>query len=212
MDSIPKTVGELITVNNSLWRAATRCQFLDEIKQGTLPSKAFAIWLVQDYHFASNLLTAQSLMLSCAPRADQALLIGGLVALENELAWFEANAKARDLDLAQPLPPTCRAYSDFLLALPRQSYVTQITSLWAIERAYLDGWMTTLPCHSKYSEFAERWTKPAFHNYVNGLEAAANTSLEHSSDAQRENAHDYFRWVARYERDFWRMAYAGPSD
>ena len=205
----PQTVEALITANENLWHDATHHPFLNQIQRGTLASEAFATWLVQDYHFASHLLASQSLMLSHAPRTDQALLIGGLVALESELTWFETNAKARNLDLTQPLLPTCRAYVDFLLALPRQPYVTQITSLWAAERAYLDGWTTTLPCHATYREFSERWTTPAFHEYVGGLEAAANRALADASDNQRETTQAYFRWMAIYERDFWQMAFAG---
>ncbi|MCZ6676422.1 MAG: TenA family transcriptional regulator [Candidatus Poribacteria bacterium] len=206
---IPRTPSGLIEANNSLWHDATHHPFLEEIQGGRLSQGAFSTWLVQDYHFARQLLISQSLILSNALRSDYEVLIGGLVALESELAWFEENAEQFDLNLAQPLTATCRAYVDFLLALPHQPYVVQITSLWALERAYLDGWMTALPCEPRYQKFVEHWTTPAFHDYVGNLEAAVNTALEAASDAQRHVAQDYFRWVARYERDFWQMAFAG---
>ncbi len=203
----PQNTSELIQTNAALWWAATHHPFLNEIQKGTLAQGAFSTWLVQDYHFAGKLLAAQSLILSNAPRADQEVLIGGLVALESELRWFEENGKRLNLDLTRQLMSTCRAYGDFLLALPYEAYTVQITSLWALERAYLDAWATALPCEPKYREFVEHWTVPEFHDYVSNLEAAANRALSKVSAEERVAVQESFHWVARYERDFWEMAF-----
>jgi thiaminase len=41
--------------------------------------------------------------------------------------------------------------------------------------------------------------------WVDSLEVAANRVLARGGEAEREA----FRWILRYERDFWQMAYGG---
>jgi thiaminase/transcriptional activator TenA len=77
--------------------------------------------------------------------------------------------------------------------------------LWALERAYLEAWRTALPGASAYREYVEHWTNETYAAWVDSLEAAANRVLADAGEPER----DAFRWVARYERDFWQMAYTG---
>jgi thiaminase/transcriptional activator TenA len=205
----PKTAEQLILDHADLWHNATHHQFLNEVRDGTLPELAFTTWLGQDYHFASTLLDAQGIILSYAPRSDQGLLIGGLFALDSELSWFEANAVVYNIDLAKPVLPTCQAYNDLLLGLQYKPYVVQITCIWALERAYFDSWSTALPGAPKYKEFIDRWTTPEFKDYVDGLEDAVNVALAAASTEERALAEVYFLWIVRYEKNFWDMALSG---
>lgn len=205
----PKTAAGLITKHADAWYAATHHPFLDKVKDGTLPFEVFTTWLGQDYHFASTLLDSQCLILMCSPRADQNLLIGGLFALDSELSWFEANADIYGIDLTQAVLPACRTYKDFLMALQYKPYVVQVTCIWALEKAYYDGWGTALPGAPQYREFVERWTTDAFKDYVDSLENAVDTALAAASKEDRALAEVYFLWIARYEKDFWDMALSG---
>ena len=195
---------ELIQAEAGLWRAATHHAFLDEVRDGTLAPAAFARWLAQDYHFAVALTRTEARALACAPREDLELLVGGIQAMVAELDWFERKASERAIDLDAPLHPTARAYIDYLRALADEPYSVQLTALWALERAYLEGWRTARPGAPAFREFVERWTSDAFATYVDALEAAANRAIGQGGDTEREA----FRWVARYEKDFWEMAYA----
>jgi thiaminase len=47
----------------------------------------------------------------------------------------------------------------------------------------------------------------AYAAWLDDLEAAANRVLAAGGEAERRA----FRWIARYERDFWQMAYAGDD-
>lgn len=204
----PRTAAELISRNAEAWYAATHHPFLEKVKDGTLPFEAFTTWLGQDYHFAGSLLDSQCLILLYSPRPDQSLLIGGLYALEDELSWFEANAATYGIDLTRPVLPTCRTYKDFLLALQYKPYVVQITCLWALEKAYFDGWTTALPGAPQYKIFVDRWTTPEFYDYVVALEHSVDNALSAASQEDRAEAEVYFLWIARYEKDFWDMALA----
>jgi len=118
---------ELLRAHARLWHAATRHPFLDGVRDGSLPRQAFETWLVQDYLFVGKALAAQAVLVSQAPRADQALLVGGLAALVTELDWFEGHLRARGLDPATPMQPTNRAYCDFLHVMARAPYPVALT-------------------------------------------------------------------------------------
>ncbi len=197
------TTQELIQADARLWRAATHHAFLDEVRDGTLAPAAFARWLAQDYHFGVALTRTEARILACAPREDLELLAGGVQVMVAELDWFERKASEREVDLNVSLHRTARAYIDYLHGLTYEPYSVQLTALWALERAYLEGWRTALPGAPAFREFVEHWTNDAYAAYVDALEAGANRVLAMDANAEREA----FRWVARYEQAFWQMAY-----
>lgn len=190
-----------------VWRGATHHPFLDGAREGGLPGGTFETWLVQDYLFVSDLLVFQSRLLARAPRPAQGVIAGGLVALVDELGWFEERARSLGLELGASRHPTTVAYRDFLSDLEGSPYPVAITALWAMERAYLEAWRTAMPGHPDYREFVEHWTTPEFAGYVAGLEEAADAALDGISDDERVEA--AFLGVAQVERDFWRMAFSG---
>lgn len=197
------TVQELIESEAELWHAATHHSFLDGVRDGTLAEEAFSHWLAQDYQFALALTRAEGRYLAHAPREDLEILAQGIGAMVQELRWFERKAGERGVNLAAPLSPAARAYVGYLQAVSYEPHGVQVTALWALERAYLEGWRTALPGAPAYQEFVEHWTNDAYVAWVGALEMAVNRLLAGGGEAER----DAFRWVARYERDFWQMAY-----
>jgi thiaminase/transcriptional activator TenA len=193
-------VAELLERHPAAWRRATRHPFLDAVADGTLAPAAFDAWLVQDARFVADLLRFQARLLARAPRAAQAVLATGAVALVAELGWFEEQAVARGLDLGAPALAATAAYAALLHRLDAADVPTALTALWTIERTYLDAWSAALPGAPGYREFVEHWTAPGFAGYVAGLEAAA--------DAASGGADPAFLEVVAAETAFWDMAVA----
>ncbi|MCZ2822915.1 MULTISPECIES: TenA family transcriptional regulator [unclassified Modestobacter] len=191
-------VAELLRRHPESWRAATAHPFLIAVRDGSLPAGAFDTWLVQDARFVADLLRFQARLLARAPRAAQAVLAGGLVALVEELAWFEEQAATRGLDLSAPALPATAAYAELLDRLDAAEVPVALTALWTIERTYLDAWTTALPGAPAYRQFVEHWTVPGFAGYVAGLETAA--------DAVGGGQDDVFTEVVAAEVAFWDMA------
>ena len=164
-----------------LWTAATRSPFLDGMSDGTLPTAALDVWLAQDALFVADLLTFQARLLARAPRKDQPLLAGGIVALVEELAWFDRLAARRSLRSAPTPLPVTLAYRHLLTRLDRAPYADALAALWVIERVYLDAWTSARSAAPTYRELVGHWTAPAFATYVAGLEqllsAPADTGL-----------------------------------
>src|SRR5260221_1191924 len=154
------SVAELLRRHADRWAEATQHPFLRAVCDGTLPRHAFTTWLAQDYAFVGDLLVFQAQLLARASRPTQALLIGGLRALEAELTWFEEHAQRAGLDLTAPRHQTTEAYRRLLERLDQQPYPVAVMALWAVERAYLDGWQFAAPGAGEYREVVEHWTVP----------------------------------------------------
>ena len=120
---------DLLESNPVVWQEATRHPFLEAVREGSFPAGAFEAWLAQDYLFVGDALVFQALLLAHAPRPAQAVLAGGLVAIEAELGWFEEQAKRLGLALDTPRHPTTAAYRDLLTGLSREPYPAAITAL-----------------------------------------------------------------------------------
>jgi formylaminopyrimidine deformylase / aminopyrimidine aminohydrolase len=203
------TADALLTRHAAAWQAATVHPFLACVRDGSVPADSFDRWLAQDYLFAQALVRAQSRITAGAPLADVGLLAGGVVAIVGELSWFEEMAARRGLALDAPMHPANRAYCDFLLALTYSAYPAQITTIWALERAYLESWEVARPGARPYREFVERWTTDEFRSYVGDLQAAVDRQLEASVGEPAREAEETFVWVTHYERGFWDMAMSG---
>jgi thiaminase/transcriptional activator TenA len=199
---------DLLERNPMVWQEATRHPFLEAVSEGSFPVGAFEAWLAQDYLFVGDALVFQARLPAPAPRPAQAVLAGGLVAIEAELGWFEEQAERLGLTLDAPRHPTTGVYRDLLVGLEGEPYPAAITALWAIERAYLEAWRGAAPGHLEYRQFVEHWTTPEFAGYVTGLEKAADDALRDSGEQERERAEAAFLEVARLERDFWEMAWS----
>ncbi len=198
---------DLLRSHAAIWRTATHHQFLDAVRDGTLPPDTFATWLVQDYHFVFHEIACLARLLARAPRYAQNILVRGLAALEAEATWFETHARRRHISLDVPLAPATAAYRDFFVSLDSQPFPVALTAIWAVERAYLEAWMGVAPGHEHYRTYVEHWANVEFEQFVSDLEQVAATTLaESNADEATEQA---FLQVAQLERAFWDMAWSG---
>ena len=190
----------LIQNAGRLWKQATTSSFLDALASGDLPAEAFQRWLAQDYLFAKELMVFQAMVVAKVPRDCHKPLLAGLEALDSELDWFEAHAQRLQLNLNVPPHPACRRYTDFLLRCAyEQPYPVLLAMLFGVEVSYLAAWSAHEPA-GPYAEFIERWSSPAFADYVVALRGLAERY-------PHEAAQEYFNHVLQQERDFWQMSW-----
>ena len=196
------TQSTLIKKAGNLWRQATTAPFLNAIADGTLPREALNRWMVQDYHFADALTSFQAVTLAKTPRRFREPLLGGLVAMDMEMDWFERQASRRRLELEAPLHPVCRHYCDFLLRVAySEPYQVALAVLFGVEASYLAAWSRLKPA-GRYKEFIDRWSNKRFIAYVNSLWMLAEENPHKTN--QR-----HFNLVLEHECEFWRMAWEG---
>lgn len=190
------------------WRAATVHPFLQQCQTGEILTNQFNTWLVQDYWFVIDFTRMLARVIAIAPPSHLDVLLGGMVALKDELLWFQAKALERQLVLDVPQQPACLNYCTYMKQLADTPYAVQATALWAIELAYNQGWQLPGTMTPPYDEFADRWGNPAFTAYVAQLEHQANDSLADAPDLLRQQAEQTFLDIADFEREFWQMAYS----
>ncbi|MGD1953262.1 MAG: TenA family transcriptional regulator [Leptolyngbyaceae cyanobacterium] len=206
---MPLTCQQLLSQHPTEWQAATVHPFLAQCQQGTIQPPQFNIWLVQDYHFVIEFTRLAANLIQTAPVHHIDTLLSGIVALKDELSWFQAKAAERQLTLDQPLQPTCQTYRQFMTGLAQQPYAVKAIGFWAIELAYNQGWQIHSPMPEPYTEFADRWGNTAFTSYVQLLAQQADSSLQTVDEMVQAEAKAVFLKVASLEKDFWQMAYEG---
>lgn len=184
------------------WTDATSAAFLDAIADGTLPREAFDRWLLQDRLFVRGLTSFAAILAARAPRDAQRVVLGGLAVLNDELDWFDRHGQERGLELDVPPHPVCHRYVDYLLAAAYTKPVgTLLAVFFGVEASYCHAW-GRLARGGPYDEFLERWTTPAFVDYVDLLMELADRHVE-------EGQQEEFDRVLALERDFWRMTVEG---
>jgi len=199
----------LLATHADAWEKATVHPFLQQCQQGSIAPQQFNTWLVQDYLFVLAFTRMAGRLLSIAPDSHLDTLLGGMIALKDELLWFQAKAAERGLDLNTDRQPTCQTYCEFMVAVAEQPYAVQATTFWAIELAYNQGWQRHSPMPAPYNEFADRWGNPGFTEYVNQLAQQADSALATADQATASETTIAFLKEAELEKDFWQMAFTG---
>ncbi len=206
------TCDRLLSKHSEAWQAATVHPFLQQCQEGTIAAEQFNTWLVQDYLFVNEFTRLAARLIAIAPADHLDTLLGGMVAIKDELLWFRAKAVERDLALGAAMQPTCRTYCQVMRSLSTRSYAIQATAFWAIELAYNQGWQDHSPMPAPYAEFADRWGNAGFTDYVKVLEQQADSALAAASELEQQEAESIFLDTARLEKDFWQMAFtASPA-
>ncbi|MEM8503975.1 MAG: TenA family transcriptional regulator [Cyanobacteria bacterium P01_D01_bin.1] len=205
------TCAALLSNHPQAWQSATVHPFLQNCQQGTIAPDQFNTWLIQDYLFVTEFTRLAAQLLSAAPVAHFDTLLSGLVAIKDELLWFQAKAAERSLLLSTTPQPTCQTYQAFMRSQFTQPYAVQATTFWAIELAYNQGWQIHSPMPEPYTEFANRWGNPGFTDYVKLLEQQANSALATASPTEQQQAEQAFLKVALLEKNFWQMAFSAEG-
>jgi thiaminase/transcriptional activator TenA len=94
-----------------------------------------------------------------------------------------------------------------MYSLADMPYPVLATALWAIELAYNQGWQLPGVMPEPYTEFADRWGNRGFTEYVKFLEQQADQVLQRASVTVQQQAEEAFLRVAKFEKDFWQMAF-----
>ncbi|MFQ5936359.1 MAG: TenA family transcriptional regulator [Acidiferrobacterales bacterium] len=206
------TCQQLLTTHESDWAKATRHVFLDDCQAGTIKTRQFNTWLVQDYLFVTEFTRMVAGVLVCAPIKHFDVTLAGLAALKDELSWFHTKADERQLDLNAPPQETCERYCRFMAELAADPYAVQAVALWAIEAAYNQAWQLASPMAKPYDEFADRWGNPNFTAYVAQLARQADEALGDSTDAEQAQAEAVFTDITKLEQSFWDMAFTADRE
>lgn len=214
-------IAKWVKKHASLYEAATRHPFIESIRNGTVDISSFRRWLGQDYIFVRAFVpfVASVLVKACNETddsSDMEVILGGLAALNDELAWFKKEASKWGITLSDTVPLAANIrYCSFLKSLMSSEveYTVAVTAFWAIEAVYQDSFAYCLEEDSKtpeeLKETCERWGNEEFGEWCCSLEEIVNRRLQKAPDEVVKKAEAVFLRVLELEVEFWDMSRVG---
>ncbi|MCC9307952.1 thiaminase II [Kitasatospora sp. RB6PN24] len=214
------------TLTEQLWAAVEPVYaeildhpFLAGLTDGTLPRPAFRHFVVQDSHYLRDYARALAVCAAKAPgeaevRAFADDAIGALAAEQGMHAEFlTAFGESAEQAAAEPVLPTTRAYTSYLLAT-------------VYGGSFAEAVAAVLPCYWVYARVGEhllvrsspdplyaRWIATygdeAFQSVVRRVLALTDRLGEQLSEAERGRVFEHFTTTTRYEWMFWDAAWRG---
>ncbi|MGW4644019.1 thiaminase II [Sphaerisporangium sp. NPDC004334] len=191
--------------------------FIRGLVDGTLPRAAFRHFVVQDSHYLRDYARALALCAARAPREEDVRAFAsdavGAIAAEQEMhtAFMADLGGSAEQAAGQPVGPTTRAYTSYLLAT-------------VYGGSFLDGLAAVLPCYWIYARVGEalleesspdplyrRWIAAygdeTFQSVVRRVVSLADHAGAEATGGQRARALEHFVTTSRYEWMFWDAAW-----
>ncbi|KAL2464223.1 Bifunctional TENA-E protein [Forsythia ovata] len=201
-----------------IYTGATRHPFILDIRDGSIDLSSFKRWLAQDYIFVRAFVPfVASILLKAWKESDDSsdmdLILSGMAALNDEIAWFKSEASKWGVALHSVVPHKANLdYCRFLESLmsPDIEYTVAITAFWAIEAVYQESFAHCLEDGSRtpeeLKETCQRWGNTGFGQYCRSLRNIANRHLEKASDHMLSKAEVILIRVLEHEVEFWNMS------
>ncbi|CAA3012118.1 probable bifunctional TENA-E protein [Olea europaea var. sylvestris] len=207
-----------IKKHSLLYTGATRHPFILNIRDGSIDISSFKRWLAQDYIFVRAFVPfIASILVKAWKESDVSsdidLILSGMAALNDEIAWFKKEALKWGVALNSVVPHKANVdYCRFLESLmnPDVEYTLAITAFWAIETVYQESFAHCLEDGSKtpeeLKETCQRWGNEGFGQYCSSLQNITNRRLEKASDDMFSKAEVILIRVLEHEVEFWNMS------
>jgi thiaminase/transcriptional activator TenA len=201
-----------------VWAAQHAHPFVRGIGDGTLPVDRFAFWVRQDYLFLVEFARLFALGAARAPDLDTMGRMAGLLhatlATEMDLhrgyaAEFGITAEALG---AEPMAPTTRAYTDFLLRTATLGeYVELVAALlpcmWGFNEVGLALAARGRPADPRYAKWVDMYASPEFGELAAWCRRLLDRLGAGLPAEARGRAEAAFLASSRYELAFWEMAW-----
>ncbi|MFJ1753646.1 thiaminase II [Kitasatospora sp. NPDC088134] len=215
-----KLTEELWAAAEPVYRQILDHPFLTGLADGTLPRAAFRHFVVQDSHYLRDYARALAVCAAKAPTDDQVLAFAndavGAIAAERQMhaEFMSALGDGPGVD-AEPVLPTTRAYTSYLLATVYGGSFAE--ALGAVLPCY---WIYArvgeeLARHSSpeplYAQWIAAYGGEEFQQVVRRVLALTDRLGEELSSTERARVLAHFTTTSRYEWMFWDAAWRGET-
>ena len=195
------------------WSQAVRHRFVTELRDGTIPDRVMAGYLIQDHRFLDSFLTLLGAALASADSFEARLRFGRFIGMVcgEENTYFLRAFEALGVTATQraELPdtkPTAGFKAIMHEAAGTRSYAAALSVLVVAEWLYLD-WASQarppLPTNFVHAEWITLHDNPGFRDFVAFLRA----ELDRVGPASEAASRDFFLRAVALERAFFDAAY-----
>ncbi|MFI6847164.1 thiaminase II [Kitasatospora sp. NBC_00085] len=195
--------------------------FIGGLTDGTLPREAFRHFVVQDSHYLRDYARALAVCAAKAPgeedvRAFADDAVGALAAEQGMHADFmTAFGGSAEAAAAEPVLPTTRAYTSYLLATVyggsfAEAVGAVLPCYWIYARVGGELLAKGSP-DPLYAKWIATYGDEAFQSVVRRVLALTDRLGEEISPAERRRVVEHFTTTSRYEWMFWDAAWRGET-
>ena len=201
-----------------IWHAQLEHPFVRGIGDGTLPLDRFAHWVRQDYRFLVEYCRLFGLAAARAPDLDTLVRFADLLQATARTEMDLHRAFAREFGIGEadlerePMAPTTRAYTDFLLRVAATGDFAELTAallpcMWGFAEIGQALRARGLPADPRYAKWIEAYADPEFARLAEWCRSLVDRLAEGASSTQEARLLDAFLTSSRYEYLFWEMAW-----
>ena len=205
-----------------IWDAQLSHPFVKGLGDGSLAIEKFKRWVLQDYLYLKEFARVFAWAVTKADELDSMGWHAAVLnlTLNTEMSLHRAYAErfgisAAELE-AQPMWPTTRAYTDFLV---RVSADGDMADLLAALLPCACGYVYVAkhlaqgkpPKDQRYADWIEQYASEEFEQAAEWLKAELNRVAEGISSKKKRRLEELFLLSSRYEWMFWEMCWNGET-
>lgn len=213
---------ELHAAARPLWEAQLEHPFVRGIGAGDLDPDLFRRWVLQDYLYLKEFARVFAWAAAKADRLDSMSWYAAVLdlTLNTEMDLHRAYAARfgippEDLE-AEPMWPTTRAYTDFLVRTAADGDMAELVAAllpcawgyaWLGERLAAAG----PPDDPRYAAWVEQYAAEEFQAAAAWLKAEMDRLAAGATADRKRRLTELFVLSSRYELQFWEMCWSGES-
>jgi thiaminase/transcriptional activator TenA len=213
---------ELHAAALSVWEAQLEHPFVKGIGDGSLEEDRFGRWVVQDYRYLKDFARIFAWAVAKSDRLEEmgwyAMVLNLTLNTEMELhrKYAERFGIAAGQLESEPMWPTTRAYTDFLVRTAADGDMADLVAAllpcaWGYVFVGKKLAEAEPPGDQRYADWIEQYASPEFEQAAEWLKAEMNRLAKGASEEKRARLTELFVISSRYEWRFWEMCWTGEE-
>jgi thiaminase/transcriptional activator TenA len=201
-----------------IWRAQLDHPFVRGIGDGTLDLERFKHWVRQDYLFLVEYCRLFGLAAARAPDLPTLTRFADLLQATARTEMDLHRAYAREFGIGEaelerePMAPTTRAYTDFLLRVAATGDFAELAAallpcMWGFAEIGQALRARGLPAEPRYARWIEMYADPEFAALAEWCRGLVDRLAGGAAEPLRRRIEAAFLTSSRYEHLFWGMAW-----
>ena len=201
-----------------IWRAQHEHAFVRGVGDGTLDLERFKHWVCQDYLFLVEYCRLFALAASRAPDLDTLRRFADLLQATATTEMDLHRAYAREFGISEaelekePMAPTTRAYTDFLLRVAATGDFAELAAallpcMWGFAEIGQALRARGLPAEPRYAKWIEMYAAPDFVALAEWCRELVDRLADGVPPELQRRIEEAFLTSSRYEYLFWEMAW-----
>jgi thiaminase/transcriptional activator TenA len=214
----PRPTDAFRALADPVWRAQHEHPFVRGIGDGTLDLARFGHWVRQDYLFLIEYCRLFGLAAARAPDLDTLARFADLLQATARTEMDLHRAYAREFGIseaelaAEPMAPTTRAYTDFLVRVAATGDFAELAAallpcMWGFAEVGQALKARGLPAEPRYARWIEMYADPAFVALGEWCRELVDRLAAGAPEDARDRMAAAFLTSSRYEYLFWEMAW-----